>query len=147
MLDSTELIENEAHDIQDENNSTLSTIHENQKKNIKKASRLELLFKSKKMRGRIMEFLNPSDMIALKSTSNFFNLCVSQDSRVFRLILQHHHSQFQNKIDSLEKKLSLFEGNTANISGDYVQFLLYKYVKLKKSPGSYIQGAFVKGNS
>lgn len=71
---------------------------------------------------------------------------MSIDSRVFKGILQHHHTQFQIKISSLEKKLSLFEGNTANISGDYVQFLLYKYVKLKKSPGHYIQDAFSQGS-
>lgn len=146
MLDSTELNVNEGHDIHDEYNTTLSAIHENQDITRRQSSRLETLFKSKKLRGRIMEFLGPSDMIALRSSCSSLNFTVSQDSRVFRFILQHHHSQFQNKIESLEKKLSLFEGNTANISGDYVQFLLYKYVKLKKAPGSYIQGAFSKGN-
>lgn len=52
---------------------------------------------------------------------------------------------FKNKVVSLEKKLSLFEGNTANVTGDYVQFLLYKYVKLRRVPGSYIQDAFSQG--
>jgi len=85
-------------------------------------------------------------MIALRSTNKFFNFAMSIDSRVFKGILQHQNTQFEIKIESLEKKLSLFEGNTANISGDYVQFLLYKYVKLKKTPGHYIQDAFSQGS-
>merc|ERR1712110_623595 len=106
MFDSTELNESEPHSIQDENNTSLSAIHENTGARQKQTSRLEMIFKSKKLRGRIMEFLCPSDMIALRSTASFFNFAISIDSRVFKFILQHHHSQFQNKIESLEKKLS-----------------------------------------
>lgn len=107
---------------------------------------LQYICKQKKLRNRVLDFLAPADMVALRSVNKFIHFTLSVESRVFNSILQHHHSQFEVKIASLEKKLSLFEGNTANISGDYVQFLLYKYVKLKKSPGQYIQDAFCDGN-
>jgi len=127
----------------DENCINLSIVYENESQRV---NNLESMFKNKKLRDRVLTFLNPSEMTTLRTTNKFFNFSLSIDSKVFKGILQHHHSQFKIKIESLEKKLSLFEGNTANISGDYVQFLLYKYVKLKKTPGHYIQDAFSKGN-
>lgn len=127
-----------------DDDSDLSIIYENETS--VKVHNLESIFKQSKLRDRILKFLHPSDMIALRSTNKFFNFAMSIDSRVFKGILQHQNTQFEIKIESLEKKLSLFEGNTANISGDYVQFLLYKYVKLKKSPGHYIQDAFSEGS-
>lgn len=140
LLQDESILNANAHD----DNTHLSIIYENESST--KVHTLESIFKQSKLRDRILKFLDPSEMIALRSTNKFFNFAMSIDSRVFKGILQHHHTQFKIKIDSLEKKLSLFEGNTANISGDYVQFLLYKYVKLKKSPGHYIQDAFSQGS-
>lgn len=116
-LETTELQEVQGMELNDDSNVSVDLENE-----YSKTYTLQYVFKNKKLRNRVLDFLAPTDMVSLKSTNKFFHLALSVETRVFNSVLQHHHAQFEIKIASLEKKLSLFEGNTANITGDYVQF-------------------------
>jgi len=55
----------------DDGNSTLSVIYENDLNKVRNST--ETVFKQKRLRDRIIGFLQPADMVALKGTNTFFN--------------------------------------------------------------------------